>query len=859
MGKSVTRLYTQFQPSKYGLALTPDPDAMTFVGTVMILGKKVGRPSKRITLHQKGLKITAATIVKNDKKGGAQSVEIERINNQDSFDEVRLHTKETLYAGEYTVTLTFQGSIHEVMHGIYPCNYEIDGKKQKLIATQFESHHAREAFPCIDEPEAKATFDLTLITPKDQTAISNTPAKEWREAGDMLVTTFETTPKMSTYLLAFVFGDMQYKEATTKDGVVIRVWATRAQNKAALDFPLEVGVRAVEFFNDYYGVPYPLAKCDHVALPDFSSAAMENWGLITYREGYLLVDPVTTVQSMRETITTVICHELSHQWFGNLVTMKWWDDLWLNESFANVMEYVATDALFPEWHIWDTFITHESLAAFRRDSLAGVQSVKTAVNHPDEISTLFDPSIVYAKGGRLLNMLMNYLGSDDFRKGLKIYFGKHAYGNTTGNDLWQALSEASGKDVASFMNPWLTRSGFPLVRVSQKAEKLELTQTHFLLDPTKADIERIWPVPTLTDNTAVEQLLTSAELTVSLPKSDYIRINVGAVGHYLVQYTEPAHALAIAKLVSTQQLTSAERLMLLNDSSLTARAGYESFAASLRLLEHYANEDSEPVWDMIAVLIGDSRRFIDLDPELEAPIKAFVGSLITKQFKRLGWDEIDGESGADVKLRGTIIALGVYAENKEILDHALRAFSDYQKDESAVSSELRSIVFGAAVRHEVAGATEYLLTLEAATNNPDLKQEILGALTSTKSPEFAAELLERVKDSTKVRLHDVDIWVVSLLRNRYTRTIAWQWLRDNWSWVEEVFAGDKSYDNFPRYAAGAFNTKPLFEEYKAFFEPKKANVSLTRNITLGIEELSSRISWLERDIAAVQTFFQARK
>jgi len=855
MGKSVTRLFTQFQPEQYDLRLAPDGDTMSFTGSVIIRGRKVGRPSQRITLHQKGLTIDSASVTKHDKKGDT-AVSISRINKQKSFDEVRLHSDGMIYPGSYTITLEFSGNIHEVMHGIYPCNYIVNGVKKKLIATQFESHHAREAFPCIDEPEAKATFNLTLVSPAGEAAISNMPAKTEADKVGKRTTTFETTPKMSTYLLAFVFGDMHYKEATTKDGVQVRVWSTKAQNLAAIDFPLDVGVKAVEFFNDYYGVPYPLTKCDHVALPDFSAAAMENWGLITYREAYLLADPGTTSQSMRETIATVICHELSHQWFGNLVTMKWWDDLWLNESFANVMEYVAMDALFPDWQMWNTFVSHEGLSSLRRDSLPGVQSVKTAVHHPDQIGSLFDPSIVYAKGGRLLNMLMNYLGSDTFRRGLKIYFEKHAYGNTTGDDLWETLAIASGKDVAGFMNPWLTRSGFPVLNVTQTSKKLAISQTHFLVDPAKADSARVWPVPLLSTAAEIADLLDSRDIEADLKEPEYARINKGAVGHYIVNYTKSAHLRHMAKLAEKRTLSPAERLMLLSDSSLLARANYVSFADTLQLLGSYAQENTESVWDIMSLVIADGRRFIDLDESLEEPIKAYLRRVIEPQYKRLGWEEKSGESAEDQKLRATIISLGVYAEHPEIKQRALDSFESYKKDSTLISSELRSIVFGAAVRFDVPGAFDYLLKLEESTSSPDLKQELLGALTLTKATEKIALLLKRIPDSNKVRLHDVDIWIIYLLRNRYGREQAWSWLRDNWGWIEKTFAGDKSYDSFPRYAASTFNTRKLFEEYKAFFEPKQSDIALTRNIALGIEELSSRVAWLERDITPVQAFFK---
>src|SRR5690606_2848949 len=251
------------------------------------------------------------------------------------------------------------------------------------------------------------------------------------------------------------------------------------QPAASLDFALDIATRTIDFFENYFDTPYPLPKSDHVALPDFSSGAMENWGLVTYREIALLDDPTTTSVSSKHYIATVIAHQLSHQWFGNLLTMKWWNNLWLNESFAALMEYIAVDALHPEWNVWLDFATMESIMALRRDSLDGVQAVQVDVNHPDEISTLFDGAIVYAKGARLLRMLQHYIGHEAFQAGLKAYFATYKYGNTEGDDLWNALAGASGKDIAGFMNTWISQSGYPVVQVSQNGNDVALTQQQF--------------------------------------------------------------------------------------------------------------------------------------------------------------------------------------------------------------------------------------------------------------------------------------------------------------------------------------------------------------------------------------------
>ena len=311
--------------------------------------------------------------------------------------------------------------------------------------------------------------------------MGNMPIKSEGENGDSHTTTFEKTPRMSSYLLAFVIGELHKKTARTKSGVEVNVWATPAQNENTLDFALDIAARSIDFYDEYFGVKYPLPKSDHVALPDFSSGAMENWGLITYRESCLLADPELTPESSRRFIATVIAHELSHQWFGNLVTMQWWNDLWLNESFANMMEYVAIDTLHPEWRMWEDFATNEVTAALRRDSLDGVQSVQADVNHPDEISTLFDPAIVYAKGGRLLVMVRKLIGEEAFRAGLKSYFEKFAYKNTVGNDLWQELESASSQPIVNLMNAWISQPGLPVVSVSNSHDAATLSQERFFI------------------------------------------------------------------------------------------------------------------------------------------------------------------------------------------------------------------------------------------------------------------------------------------------------------------------------------------------------------------------------------------
>ncbi len=391
----IKHLHDFFQPHNYKLKLNLSRQAREFSGQVTIVGATKAA-QKSISLHAKDLEISKVTV--DDQP--AESILGEN-------DELQVTPEKPLDVGQYTITLDFSGKITDSQHGLYPCYFEHEGASKELLATQLEPHHAREIFPCIDEPAAKATFDLTLETENNVTVLGNMPVKDQFEENSKLITTFKRTPRMSTYLLAFVVGELHKISGKTKGGVEVNIWAAPTQKTADLKFALDCSVRIIDFFGDYFGCPYPLPKADHVALPDMgggASAAMENWGLITYREDYLIADEHTGI-STKQRIANVITHETSHQWFGNLVTMQWWDDLWLNESFASLMQFVGVDYLFPTWNVWQELPLSETLPALRRDSNPGVQSIKTEVGHPDEIGTVFDGAIVYAKGAAVLHML----------------------------------------------------------------------------------------------------------------------------------------------------------------------------------------------------------------------------------------------------------------------------------------------------------------------------------------------------------------------------------------------------------------------------------------------------------------------
>ena len=831
--QNVSRLYEQFKPDHYILTwdLTRIGDERLVSGTAVITGERTNADT--LQLHAKDLKID--TIMIDDTPINSFSLE---------HDELTITHPGV---GSTTIKLTFTLTVTDAMHGLYPCYYTVDGTKKELFATQFESHHAREAFPCIDEPEAKATFDVTLLTKGDGLVLGNMPVAT-QSGEDIRTTTFDTTPRMSTYLLAFAVGDFQRATSKTKNGVEVNIYATKAHPADSLDFALHHAVKTIEFFDEYFGVPYPLPKSDHVALPDFSSGAMENWGLITYREIALLADPKTISIPGKQYVAEVVAHELSHQWFGNLVTMKWWNNLWLNESFATIMEYLAPSELYPEWNLWFDFSTSEGVMALRRDSIDGVQSVQVDVHHPDEIGALFDGAIVYAKGGRLMRMMQTYVGEDAFRAGLKAYFTKHQYGNTSGDDLWDALSKASGKNIGSLMNTWISQSGFPLVKASLKDGQVTLKQERFFVGPHESS-DQIWPIPTRANSPNVPELFTDKEASFAYDADVALHLNSDDSGHYIVQYDDELRG-KILEEIKAGTLSDIQRAQFLHEQTLLARGGYISSAQLIELLGLYSKETNERVWDIMSLALADLKRFVETDPEAEKRLRAFSAQLGRQQFERLGWHKQEGESEDDTKLRATIIGCMLYGEDSEVITQAIDIYSSTKLDD--IEPELRSLIIGAAVRHgDDRSVIDTLLNEYGQTSSADIQNDITAGITSTKHPGEITHLLGLLTNKEVIRHQDVIRWFVSILRNREGRAAAWQWMQTHWGWISETFASDKSHDYFPRYTANILSTRQQLTEYTAFFEPLKPQPALTRAIEMGVKDLTGRVELIERDTAAV--------
>jgi aminopeptidase N len=831
------RLFRLFQPKHYILDLNLEREERHFSGTVTIQGTS---SVETISLHAHRLHILSATI--------------------DGLEATAEHGEQDLLTlsapdvqpGEHEVVVSFEGKITNPMHGLYPCYFNLDGQEEELLATQFESHHAREVFPCVDEPEAKATFDLTLHTEPGIEVVSNTPVKDQREADDRLVTTFETTPVMSTYLLAWVAGKLDYREATTHGGVRVRAYATRGKGDQ-LDYALKTTVDGLEFYNDYFGVPYPLPKCDIVAVPDFSAGAMENWGCITFRESVMLVDEHSSTHT-KQLVVMVVAHELAHQWFGNLVTMKWWNDLWLNESFANWMEFFVASKLHPEWEMMTQYYDDETAYAIERDSLASVQKIQQDIHSVGEIQTLFDPAIVYAKGGSLLNMLHTYLGADAFQKGLQLYFERHKYGNTEAEDLWKAWGEAAGRDVVSFMQPWITQAGLPVVTVGVSGETVNLHQRRFFSNPKQAtgSEQTVWPIPLLADGQLDEALLDRPSASLQLADTTQpLLLNQGRTGYYLTMYDE-AHAEKLATEVREGRMSVMDRMGLLNDNLSLSDAGLQPQLTSLKLLDSYRNEASLPVWGPISSAFGMLKMFADNDEDMVTRLRVFIRDHTEAQYKRLGWEPIEGEPYFDELLRPLAIGHMAYAEDSEVVGKLIELFNqaEYTTD---IWADIRETVFAVAAKFGDAQTFEKLLAWHAATTSAEQRKELITGLCDFREPELIDRALDRLTTDT-IKLQDLGYWIIHLTHNRYALEKTWRWIQDNWQWIVDHFGNDLHYTDFPKHIANAFSKAEQLAQYKAFFEPKLNEPSIERTIRQGIEDIEGRILQRERDQQAVADY-----
>jgi puromycin-sensitive aminopeptidase len=777
------RLPRTASPSRYDLVLEPDLVAATFSGTVDV-ALDVHAATDELVCNAAELEIDRAWVTTADGR---------RVDVVAKLDEPteRLHlgVRTTLSPGPVTLHIDFRGMLNDKLRGFYRSTFTDDAGVEHVVATtQMESTDCRRAFPCWDEPDFKAVFGVTLVVADGLYAVSNGPEIDRQAAdGGRVRIVFADTMKMSTYLAAFVVGPLEATEPVDVDGVPLRVVHVPGKGHLA-GYALEVGAFALHWFQEYYGIRYPERKVDLVALPDFAFGAMENPGCVTFRETALLVDPATATQQDRQRIADIIAHELAHMWFGDLVTMKWWNGIWLNEAFATFMATLASDAFRPDWKRWTTF-SLERTAAFEVDALLSTRPIEYEVVSPADADGMFDV-LTYEKGGSLLRMLEQYLGPDRFREGIRRYLATHAYANTETSDLWDAIEAATGEPVRRMMDSWIWQGGFPLVHAALGDEPgaLRLSQRRFLFSGD--DDGSRWVVPMHIRQADGGQshdqklLLGGEEHTVDLSRPDAVVVaNVDANGFFRVEYD----AALLARLAgpALAALTTAERYSLVDDAWASVVAGRLRAEDYCRFVRGFSDEPDLPVWEIVLAGLGWIDRLVD--GEAREGFRAYVRALVAPALERLGWAPRSGEDELTGELRGTLIrALGVLGDDPAAVERAralhARSVDDPSSVHPAVAAAALSVV---AATGDEADYDSTLNRYRTARTPQDQRRELFALA------EFQPEPLVRrtlaLAFSDEVKSQDAPFLLGKCVAHRQLGALAWRFVRERWDEANRRF------------------------------------------------------------------------
>jgi len=741
------------------------------------------------------------------------------------------------------------------MRGFYRSKY---GEDKYLATTQFESTDARRVFPCFDEPNQKAVFEVTLIIPKNTVAVSNTIEKSIREEKGLQIVEFTPTPKMSTYLLAFIVGDFEYIEAPLRQGStgqgkrMVRVFTTPGKKEQA-KFALEVAVKCMEFYEKYFDIPYPLPVLDMIAIPDFAAGAMENWGAVTYRESTLLIDEKNSSLGNKQWVAMVIAHELAHQWFGNLVTMKWWTHLWLNEGFASFIEYLAIDEIFPDWEAWTQFVSTEMADAFSLDALENTHPIEVEVKNPAEISEIFD-RVSYSKGASVLRMLWKYLGEGDFQKGLQYYLKKHAYGNAETGDLWNALEKISGKGVGKIMANWTAKAGHPLVRVQVTGNRLQLTQERFFSSPIskkQTSDNTIWSIPLLLSLRALKgrgNLINEKIASSKTPRNDAVllidkksvtipnsgeKLNLEEVSLVRVDYPQ-----TYLKNLELKKLSASDRLGLIRDSFDLSQAGNSSTTVALELAQNYKDEEDYTVWSTLTgqiVQLDSLLAYEDFYPDFKKYGREIYGQIA----KKMGWEKREGEKHTDPLLRAMVLnMLGSFGDEQTIK----KAQELFKKGK--IDPDLKGVVYSLVAENGREADFKTLIKMYKIEENQQEKDRIGRALGRLKSEVLLKKTLE-FSISKDVRFQNTLGIIASVWHNPEGRYLAWDFVKANWKMLKERYAGGHYFTRVFS-PAGEFTKGSDAKDIEGFVA-KNPVPEAKRTIAQALEQIYSNAQWLKKD------------
>ena len=769
------RLSKDVLPSRYELHFDLDLDSWTSRGREEIT-LRVARPTREIVVHAVELEIGAATV------DGTVALESQRAESEAQV--VVFRFAKEIGAGEHRLEIVWSGGIRDSLRGLYR---SVRGE-ERYAATQFEAADARRAFPCFDEPEFKAKYSVELTYPSGNTAIANMPIETTEQlANDRTRTRFRETPvRISSYLVAFTVGPYESTpEATTPSKIPVRVWLPPGLAQQAI-YARDAHLRSVEWLQQYTALPYPFIKVDAIGIPDFEAGAMENPGAITYRTRLLAADERNASIVTLKGVFSTAAHELTHMWWGDLVTMRWWTDLWLNESFASFVGEKCTASLNPQWNYWRDFVA-DNTNAFNLDALASTHPISIEAKNAEEASERFD-AITYTKGAAVLRMIESYLGEDAFRAGVRIYLNRHKEGNASADDFWHALDEASGQDVTGIMNAWIKEPGHPIVRVAVREAAgrldLDLTQSRYYSDRDVAASAQRWPVPLVlrygTDEGIREErvLLRDARMTIPLKGARWVYPNAGGRGFYRWQLDDAGDRALDA---GVKQLAPEERLSLVDNMWALTRTGRASLASFLRRLDTLAGEDDRAVLAAISDALAWLSSYAVRD-RTEGAFARFIDAFYRPIFDRVGWRPRDGEDADTREKRARVIGmLGYHARAADIRrdarDRALRHLDGVEP----LHPDGAGVILGVAAADGDNVLWERYVKRMQAAQSTDAQEEarFRQALVSFEDEMLAQRTADAIF-SPLIRTQDRGLMVIPFLQGRRTRRVAWNTIRDRW-------------------------------------------------------------------------------
>ncbi|KAJ6793920.1 aminopeptidase M1-like [Iris pallida] len=863
--KGKARLPVFAVPKRYDIHLKPDLVSCRFAGAVRV-SVDVVADTRFLVLNAADLSVKESSVLFKSMASSSKELHPLDITVVEVDEILVVQFDEVLPHGVGILEISFEGILNDQMKGFYRSTYEHNGEKKNMAVTQFEPTDARRCFPCWDEPAFKATFKMTLDVPSELVALSNMPVVEEKLDGFVKTVTFQESPIMSTYLVAVVVGLFDYVEAFSPDGTKVRVYCQVGKTSQGT-FALDVAVKTLDVYKKYFAVPYSLPKLDMIAIPDFAAGAMENYGLVTYRETALLYDEHHSAAANKQRVAVVVAHELAHQWFGNLVTMEWWTHLWLNEGFATWVSYLAVDSLFPEWKIWTQFLDDFTLG-LRLDALAESHPIEVDVNHASEIDEIFD-AISYRKGASLIRMLQTYLGAACFQKSLASYIKRFSCSNAKTEDLWNVLEEESGEPVKMLMDSWTKQKGYPVIDVNVKENNLEFEQTQFLSSGSLGDGQWIVPVTLCCGsysakkkfllNTKSEKLDMGELKSLSNGESNllgrgnqeqggrfWIKFNVDQTGFYRVKYDEVL-ATGLRHAIEANQLSETDRFGILDDSYALCMSGKLTLSSLLSLMAAYREELDYTVLSLVITIISKIVNVAaDAVPEMIDDIKQFFINLLQYSAEKLGWDAREGEGHLDMMLRAELLTALAQLGHDITKEEALKRFEVFLNDRSTLllPPDTRKAAYLAVmqtVNNTDKSGYESLLRVYRETDLSQEKGRILSCLASCPDPIVVRDALNFFL-SPEVRSQDVIFGLSGV--SRQGRDVAWIWLKENWHHITKTWGSGFLLGRFVSSVVSPFCSAEKAKEVEEFFA-SRLTPSISRTYKQSIERLGINAKWVE--------------